>query len=192
MRAGVPPRPPSADLPRDAGGAPDRERLAGPRARGGACWRGQVGTLKPGPAGRAGRGRRRGSWRRPLPVRCIWAPLPLPAPHTCRRGQGGGAGQRGGGPPKWVSGRHQRWHRAQRVAHGELRARAPHGAASGSAALPQSRKLAPSRPFERWILLTYLAALASRAESWVLPDRVGLAFVTLGQPLILLEPGECA
>lgn len=57
---------------------------------------------------------------------------------------------------------------------------------------PGPENPAPSRPFERWILLTYLAALASRVESWVLPDRVGLAFVTLGQLRILPEPGECA
>ena len=57
---------------------------------------------------------------------------------------------------------------------------------------PGPENPAPSRPIERWILLTYLAALASRVESWVLPDRTGLVFVTLGQPRILPELGECA
>lgn len=85
MRAGVPPRLPRADLPWEAGGAPDWERLEGPGARGGACSRGQDGALKPEPAGRAGRGR--GRRLMPLPVRRLLAPLPLPllGPHTCQR-----------------------------------------------------------------------------------------------------------
>nr|XP_011733708.1 uncharacterized protein LOC105478282 [Macaca nemestrina] len=57
---------------------------------------------------------------------------------------------------------------------------------------PGPENPAPSRPFERWILLTYLAALASLVESWVLPDCAGLLFVTRGQPRIPPEPGECA
>lgn len=56
---------------------------------------------------------------------------------------------------------------------------------------PSQEKQAPSRPFERWILLTYLAALASRVESWVLPDRAGILFVPLGKSGIPLEQGEC-
>lgn len=57
---------------------------------------------------------------------------------------------------------------------------------------PSQENPAPSRPFEKWILLTYLAALASRVESWVLPDRVGILFVPLSESRIPLEQGECA
>lgn len=91
--------------------------------------RGQLGG--PGGGGDAGRGRH---------------PCGVPGPRSCsrRRALAGGAGEAapagGAGAPKWVSGRHQRWHPAQRAARGGLRAWAPHRAASGFAALPRPGK----------------------------------------------------
>lgn len=78
-------------------------------------------------------------------MRLLRAPLlfPLLAPCTCRWEPGTAqeaAPASGAGAPKWVSGRHRRWHRAQRAARGRLHAWAPHGAASGSVALPRPGK----------------------------------------------------
>lgn len=196
VRAGVPPPPralPARTCHRDAGGAPGWARLAGPGARGGACSRRQDGARRPGPAGRAGRGR--GREPRPPPARRPRAPLLLPAPRTGRRGWGrpgrrrraAGRGPRSGFRAATGAGTGRRGRRAADSAPGHRT-----GPPSALPLCPGPENPAPSRPFERWILLTYLAALASRVESWVLPDLTGLVFVTLGQPRILPELGECA
>lgn len=118
-----------------------------------------------------------------------------------RRAQGGGAGAGwGGGARRWGGGRPSGSRAAPGAGTGRRGRRAavsaPGHRTRGLSWLlplrPGPAQPAPSRPFERWILLTYLAALASWVESWLLPDRAGLVFVTLGQPRSLPEPGECA
>ncbi|CAI9180185.1 unnamed protein product, partial [Rangifer tarandus platyrhynchus] len=127
---------------------------------------------------------------RPPPARRPRAPLLLPAPRTGRRGRGrpgrrhraAGRGPQSGFRAATGAGTGRRGRRAVDSSPGHRT-----GPLSALSLCPGPEKPAPSRPFERWILLTYLAALASRVESWVLPDRTGLVFVTLGQPRILPE-----
>ncbi|XDB67101.1 hypothetical protein ABFV05_020717 [Capra hircus] len=115
------PRPPHGFL--EAAAAIARTAPGGRGQRGGpagAGTRGEAATraASPGPA--------------PAPSAAHWPAGPGPAGEAA---QGGGAGA-----PKWVSGRHRRWHRAQRAARGGLSARASHRAAFGSVALPRPGK----------------------------------------------------
>lgn len=192
VRAGVPlPRPPRADLPpghrgRAGLGAPGGARRPG---RGLLPWAGR----RPEEAGASWEGRAGAGTRAEAATRAA-SPGPAPAPGAAhwlagpeRRRRPAGRGPRSGFRAATSAGTRHRGRRAADSVPGHRTGPPP-----ALPLCPGPENPAPSRPFERWILLTYLAALASRVESWVLPDRAGLVFVTLGQPRIPPKPGECA
>lgn len=194
MLVGVTPALPRRTCHQDEGGAPDWARLAGPGARGGAC-------LFPGAgrrpeAGASGEGRA-GAGTRVEATTC--AARPGQAPAGRRYALASPAGDsREGGASRWGGGPEVGFGPPPALAlglEGGTKCAPCPGTAPGLSRYlpfcPSQENQAPSRPFERWILLTYLAALASWVESWFLPDRAGIFFVPLSKSRIPLEQGEC-
>lgn len=193
-RVGVTPALPRRTCHRDAGGAPGWARLAGPGAWGGACLLLGAGRR---PEARASGEGRAGAGTPAEATTC--AARPGQAPAGRRYALAGPAGDsREGGARRWGGGPEVGFGPPPALAlgiEGGTQCAPCPGTAPGLSRYlpfcPSQENQAPSRPFERWILLTYLAALARGVESWVLPDLAGIFFVRLSKSRIPLEQGEC-